>query len=303
MVTTDGLTLQGVRISNAGRVVFPRAGCTKGDVARYYDAVGGRMLWGMARRPVSLLRCPEGIDGACFFQKHAGKGFPAEVGRVAIEEESGTTADYLMIDRPEGLLAAAQMGAIEFHVWPARIDRLDRPDRLVLDLDPDEGLTFAEVQAAAQEIGDFLAEIGIETRPLLTGGKGVHLIAPLRRTVSWDRLKSFARTVAQGFAEDQPERFVATMSKARRKGRIFIDWLRNERGATAVAPWSVRARPGAPVAVPVGWDELAMLKAPNGFDMNAAKKRAAVADPHEGLAAQTLTVTIVEALNDRFSKQ
>ncbi len=300
METTDSLTLRGVRISSADRVVFPQAGCTKGDVARYYDAVAERLLDGAGGRPVSLLRCPEGIEGECFFQKHAGKGFPDQVGRVAIEEKSGGTADYLVIDRPEGLVAAAQMGALEFHVWPAHTDRLDRPDRLVFDLDPDEGLGFAEVRRAAKELGEFLAGIGIETRPLVTGGKGVHLVAPLRRTIGWDTLKGFARTVAHGFAERQPERYVATMSKARRKGRIFIDWLRNERGATAIAPWSVRARPGAPVAVPVSWTELETLKAANGFDMGAAMKRAAQADPHADLPLQGLTNSVIAALEERL---
>jgi len=303
METAESLTLRGVRISSADRVVFPKAGCTKGDVARYYDTVAERMLEAAEGRPVSLLRCPEGIEGECFFQKHAGRGFPDAVGRVAIEEKSGGTADYLVLDGPEGLVAAAQMGAMEFHVWPAHTDRLDRPDRLVFDLDPDEGLSFAEVRKAARDLGAFLAEIGVETRPLVTGGKGVHLVAPLRRTVGWTTLKEFAKTVAQGIAAQEPDRFVATMSKSRRKGRIFIDWLRNERGATAIAPWSVRARPGAPVAVPVSWKELETLKAANGFDMGAALKRATKSDPHADLPLQGLTKSVVSALEARLERQ
>ncbi|MSU89515.1 DNA ligase D [Rhodobacteraceae bacterium 2CG4] len=296
METAAELTLRGVKISSAERTVFPEAGCTKGDLARYYDAAAERLLQTAAARPVSLLRCPEGIDGECFFQKHAGKGFPEAIGRVGIEERSGKTAEYMMLDSPGALVAAAQVGAIEFHLWGARADRLDRPDRLVFDLDPDEGLQFAAVRDAAAELRDFLAGIGVETAPMVTGGKGVHVIAHLRRTSGWDTIKGFSHTVAQHFADAQPDRFVATMSKARRKGRIFIDWLRNERGATAIAPWSVRARPGAPVAVPVSWDELAKLTSANGFDMGAARARLSRHCPLQALGAQSVGTQVVERL-------
>ncbi|HBS50074.1 MAG TPA: DNA ligase D, partial [Rhodobacteraceae bacterium] len=246
----------GVRISSAAREVFPKAGCTKGDVARHYERAGARMIEIVGHRPLSLLRCPDGIEGGCFFQKHAGKGWPNTLQRVEIEEKDGKRAEYLYATRPEALIAAAQMGTIEFHIWGARTDRLERPDRLVFDLDPDEGLGWADVQAAAQEMRDVLAELGMASTPLLTGGKGVHVCVPLRRTNGWDTVKGFAKTLAHVMADRDPDRYTATMSKAKRKGRVFIDWLRNERGATAIAPYALRARPGAPVAMPVTWDEL-----------------------------------------------
>ncbi|MHA3979412.1 non-homologous end-joining DNA ligase LigD [Halovulum sp. GXIMD14794] len=190
------------------------------------------------------------------------------------------------------------MGAVEFHVWPAHVDKLDRPDRLVFDLDPNETLAFADVREAARDLGAFLDEIGIETRPMVTGGKGVHLVTPLRRTVEWDALKGFAKAVAHAMAAREPERFVASMSKERRMGRIFIDYLRNERGATAVAPCSVRARPGAPVAVPVAWGDLATLDSANSFDMRVAAGEELATSPHVDLNLRSLRKRAFSALDE-----
>ncbi|MCL3882927.1 DNA ligase D [Marivita sp. GX14005] len=265
--------ISGVRISSPDREVFPEAGCTKRDVACHYDRVGERMIEIAGRRPLSLLRCPDGIAGDCFFQKHAGKGWPDALQRVAIEEKDGKTADYLYATRTEALVAAAQMGTIEFHIWGAKVDRLERPDRLVFDLDPDEGLGWPEVRGAAVEMRDALADLGLASVPMVTGGKGVHVCLHLRRSHDWDFVKGFAKTLAHVMAAAAPKRYVATMSKAKREGRIFVDWLRNERGQTAVAPYSLRARTGAPVAVPVTWDELERLKAPNVFSMGAMRER------------------------------
>ncbi|QYX56792.1 DNA ligase D [Roseovarius sp. SCSIO 43702] len=290
----------GVRISNAGREVYPEAGCTKGDVARHYERVGERMISLIGQRPLSLFRCPTGIEGQCFYQKHAGEGMPRALGRVSIEESDGETAQYLYATRPESLVAAAQMGTLEFHVWGARRDRLDRPDRLVFDLDPDEGLDWEDVRDAAFDVRDVLERLGLESGAIVTGGKGVHVWLPLRRTRSWDSVKLFAKTFAHALAAQEPDRYTATMSKAKRKGRIFIDWLRNERGATAIAPYSLRARPGAPVAVPVTWDELAELDAPNSFTMAQMPARLERACPAEDLQdrLQGLTEDVIDALEE-----
>ena len=296
-------TLLGVRISSADRVVFPDAGCTKGDVAAYYSKMAERMLTLGGNRPVSLLRCPDGTDGDCFFQKHAGKGFPDGIGTIDIEEGSGKTEPYMVITEKRGFVAAAQMGAIEFHVWGARTDMLEKPDRLVFDIDPDEGLAFADVKAAAKEISGLLAEIGLDSVPMVTGGKGVHVIVPLRRIAGWETVSVFARTVASYLAQRHSDRYVATMSKAKRKGRIFIDWLRNDRGSTAVAPYSVRARKGAPVAVPVSWKELARLNSANSFDMGKALKRLGDPCPLETMKAdQSISQDVVNALEKRMEK-
>lgn len=287
----------GVRISHPDRVVFADAGYTKGDVANYYAKAAKRMLDLAGGRPVSLLRCPDGTDGDCFFQKHAGQGFPDGIGSVDIEESSGKTEPYMVIDKPGGFVAAAQMGSIEFHIWGSNADALEKPDRLVFDLDPDEGLDFAEVKTAARQLRKMLAEIGLDSVPMVTGGKGIHVIVPLRRIAEWETVAFFARTVATHLAERHPDRYVATMSKAKRKGKIFIDWLRNERGATAVAPYSIRARQGAPVAIPVTWPQLARLKTANSFEIPKALKRLEQPCPLQAMAAsQSISLAVVDAL-------
>ncbi len=293
-------TIGGVRISNADRKVFPEAGCTKGDVARHYERVAPRMIALIGHRPLSLFRCPSGIDGQCFFQKHDSGGMPDALSRVQIEESDGDKADYLYATRPESLIAAAQMGSLEYHIWGARVDRLDRPDRLVFDLDPDEGLDWEDVRKTAFEVRDALEALGLRSGAIVTGGKGVHVWLALRRSRSWDTLKLFAKTFAHVMAARDPARYTATMSKAKRKGRVFIDWLRNERGATAIAPYSLRARPGAPVAVPVTWEELEKMDAPNGFHM--ADMAARLERPCPALAVQedlqSLTDGVITALQD-----
>ncbi|MBC7137491.1 MAG: DNA ligase D, partial [Defluviimonas sp.] len=268
--TGDRTLVRGIGISSPDRVIFPRPRTTKLDLARYYDAMADRVLPTLADRPVSLLRLPGGLEGERFFQKHAGKGFPKAIRSLPITEKDGGTEPYIYIVDAEGLVAAAQMGTVEFHPWGARRDRLDRPERIVFDLDPDEGLGFADVRRAAFDLRGKLEDLGLGSWPMLSGGKGVHVIVPLRRTASWDTVKLFAQLFATLLATGQPDRYTATMAKAARKGRIFIDWLRNERGATAIAPFSVRARPGAPVAVPVGWDELPKLRRADAFGMKAA---------------------------------
>lgn len=293
----DTGTVLGVRISNADRVVFDDAGYTKGDVARYYEKASNRMLRLAGRRPVALLRCPDGRDGVCFFQKHAGKGFPDGIDTMDLEESSGKTEPYMLINRRAGFVAAAQMGTVEFHIWGSRKDMLEKPDRLVFDLDPDEGLSFSDVKEAAEAICALLDRVGLGSVPMVTGGKGVHVIVPLRRTAGWETVSVFSRTVASYLASREPGRYVATMSKAKRKNRIFIDWLRNDRGSTAIAPYSIRARKGAPVAVPVSWKELAGLEAANAFDMGEALKRLDKPCPLDSMQArQSISLDVVEKL-------
>ncbi|MHA6325193.1 DNA ligase D [Roseivivax sp. CAU 1753] len=305
MADSSETSVGGIRISNADRPVFGDAGCTKGDVARHYDRVGARMIALAGHRPLSLYRCPTGIDGTCFFQKHDGGGMPDALSRIAIEESDGDTADYLYATRPESLIAAAQMGSIEFHIWGARTDRLDRPDRLVFDLDPDESLDWNDTRDAAIDVRDTLAALGLESGAIVTGGKGVHVWLPLRRTRGWDTVTLFSKIFAHVMAARAPDRYTATMSRARRKGRVFIDWLRNDRGATAIAPYSLRARPGAPVAVPVTWTELMQLDGANRFsmsDMAARMKRDCPALAMQD-RLQTLGNGVIDALQSLAEKQ
>lgn len=284
----------GIGISSGERVIFPKPKLTKLGLAEYYEAIAARMLVTAADRPVSLVRLPGGIGGERFFQKHIGKGWPDALRTVKVPQKAGGTADYMAVSSAAGLVAAVQMGTVEFHIWGARRDRLERPDRMVFDLDPDEGMPFATVREAAAALRGDLRALGFESWPLVTGGKGVHIVVPLRRVAEWETVKLFARTFATVQAERAPDRYVATMSKARRTGRIFIDWLRNERGATAIAPFSVRARPGAPVAVPVSWGELAQMAGADIFSVSDALCR--TWDDAEIPAATGITAAAVARL-------
>jgi bifunctional non-homologous end joining protein LigD len=209
-----------------------------------------------AHRPMTLVRCPQGRSRKCFFQKHDTGSFGPYVKHVPVREKKGIVQDYLYFDDVRGLLACVQMGTIEFHGWGSRSDRIEYPDRLVFDLDPDVGLDFGRVKQAAVKLRELLSSLGLETFPLLSGGKGLHVVAPLDASAEWGAVSDFAERFSRAIAEAEPDMFTANIRKAQRKDRIFLDWLRNQRGATAVMPYSARAREGAPVAAPVAWDEL-----------------------------------------------
>lgn len=245
-----------VKITNADRVIFPDSKITKGDLAYYYAAVAPILLPWLAHRPISLVRCPQGRAKQCFFQKHDAGSFGSHVHHVDIREKDGSTEPYLWVDDADGVRACVQMGTIEFHGWGSRVEDVEKPDRLVFDLDPDEGLDFAKVKKAAEDLKEYLADMGLTSFPMLTGGKGVHVIVPLTPQAEWPAAKSFADRFARALAQAEPDRFTANLKKADRKGRIFIDYLRNQRGSTAVMPYVARARPGAPVSAPVSWSEL-----------------------------------------------
>jgi len=282
---------EGVRLSHPDKVMFGEQGLTKADLAAHYERVGTRMMPFVEKRLLSLVRCPEGLEGPRFFQKHAGRGFPDEIGRMEIVENDGDEAEYLHVDGLAGIMAAVQIATLEFHIWGSRIDRLEQPDRLVFDLDPDEGLGFSEVRDAAFDLRDRLATMGLKTLPLLTGGKGVHVVAPLERRAEWPEVKAFARDFANMLSRDEPERYVANMSKAKRKGRIFVDYLRNERGSTAIAPYSTRARAGAPVATPVSWEELRKIEASAAFHLGDMQARMKAGDPWAEMPGWRQSVT------------
>ncbi|MGE3143319.1 MAG: non-homologous end-joining DNA ligase, partial [Hyphomonadaceae bacterium] len=198
---------------------------------------------------------------------------PDFIDQVRIQESGGESAPYLMIRNVQGLVAAAQIGTLELHIWGSRTDAIERPDRLVFDLDPDAALSFADVREAARDIRDILQSLGLVSFPLLTGGKGVHVIAPIARRHAWPAVQAFAKGLAGKIAAADPSRYVATMSKAQRKGKIFIDWLRNQRGATAIAPYSLRARAGAPIAAPVSWAELARTESAAAYTLDTIGAR------------------------------
>lgn len=261
-----------VAISSRERVVFPESGQTKGQLADYYEMVAPIMLPFAAERPVSLVRCPQGRAKKCFFQKHDSGSFGDAVRHVPIVEKDGGSEDYLFVEDARGLLQCVQMGTIEFHGWGSRSGDVEAPDRMVFDLDPDEGLDFEDVKSAARDIRDRLSDLGLVSFAMLSGGKGVHVVVPLNPGHDWDAHKDFSRRFAEALSLAEPDRFTATMSKAKRKGKIFIDWLRNQRGSTAVLPYSARARAGAPVAAPIAWNELKALQDAKLFSIDEGKR-------------------------------
>lgn len=273
----------GVRLTSPGKVMFSQARITKAELADYYLCVADRMLPHIKNRPLSFVRCPDGADAQCFFQKHTAKGMPAALKSISLKESDGESANYLMIDTRAGLAGAAQIGALEIHVWGSRAKKLERPDRLVFDLDPDSGVGFAGVRDAARDVRDLLQAADLKSFAMVTGGKGIHVVVPLDASQDWDEVKDFAKGVATRLAETEPKRFTATMSKAKRKGRIFIDWLRNERGSTAIAPYSTRAKPEASVATPVTWTELDRIPRADAFTVpDVVRRLTEKSDPWAG---------------------
>jgi bifunctional non-homologous end joining protein LigD len=276
----DEAEFAGVRVTHPDRVLFAAQGVTKRDLIDYYLSIADLILPQVAHRPLALVRCPEGSGGQCFFQKHASAGFPDAFGHIRIKEKSATR-EYMTIEDERGLVAAVQVGVLERHVWCSRTDTLEQPDRMVFDFDPDEGLPFAMVRDAAKDMRDRLNSLGLESFAMATGGKGIHVVVPLAPKHSWDEHKNFAEALARLMEEEEPERFVANMSKAKRKGRIFVYYLRNGRGATAISPYSTRSRAGAYVATPVSWPQLARLKDARPATIEDAKKLLK-ADPWAG---------------------
>jgi len=281
----DGsLMFEGVRLSHPDRVLYPAEGLTKLDHARYYQAVAEQALPHLVHRPLTLVRCPGGQGKPCFYQKHLGKGAPEAIGHVDITDD-GETIAYPVIEDLAGLIGLVQMNVIELHPSGAGVDKLDTPDRITFDLDPDEGLAWARVTEAAIGIREALRAIGLESFAKTTGGKGLHVVVPLLPKLGWDTAKAFTKWVADQFVAQSPERFTANQAKRARQGRIYIDYLRNSRGATAIGAYSPRARPGATVSTPLFWDEVESGVRPEGFTVATVPQRIAAlaADPWAGI--------------------
>ncbi len=250
----------GVAITNPDRVVFPDQGITKRALAEYYELVGPRMLPHVAERPLSLVRCPQGQGTQCFFQKHWTTTVPAGVGVVQIREQKGEgTEPYLYVHDVQGLVSLVQHGVLEFHLWGARVEDVESPDRVVFDLDPAPDVPWSRVAEVAQAVREVLRRVGLQSWLKTSGGKGLHVVVPFSGTTTWNDVHDFARLTTARLVADDPGGLVDVASKAAREGRIFVDYLRNGRGATAIAPWSTRSRPGAPIAVPISWSALDAL--------------------------------------------
>lgn len=259
------IEIGGVKISHPDRVLWPQEGYTKQQMAEYYAAVADHILPHVAERPLSMVRCPDGIDGQCFFQRHIAHDMSPHLYDTGVAVK-GRDEDYMMIRDQAGLLTLAQWGVIELHPWGCRADRPDLPDRLILDLDPDPDLSWAQVAAGAREARRRLEALGLRSWLKTTGGKGLHVVVPLQRRHGWPVVKAFARAVAEAMAADDPL-YIAHARKADRKGRIFVDYLRNDLTATAVAPFSLRARPGAPASTPLDWTDLTDELRPRDFNI------------------------------------
>jgi bifunctional non-homologous end joining protein LigD len=262
----------GVRLTSPDKVLYPDQGITKGELADYYVAIADWMLPHVAFRPVTMVRCPTGSEKKCFYQRHAASGVLPQLREIAVP---GFDEPYLYIEDVAGLVAMVQMGTLEIHPWGVRIEKPDRPDRIIFDLDPAEGLAFPDVVRAALEVRERLDAIGLRSFVKTTGGKGLHVVVPIEPVHAWPDAKAFAKRFSEAMAADSPERYLTRIGKAERVGRIFIDYLRNDPTSTAVAPYSTRSRPGAPVATPLEWQEVGNDLDPKAFTVDTVPKRLA----------------------------
>ena len=262
----DKDTVAGVVITHPERLVFRTRATTKLQLAQYYERVGDAFFAELKDRPMSLLRCPDGADGKCFFQKHLQDALPGIARLVQVGSDSADAR--LVADTMQGVIGLVQRGVVEFHTWGSRRPKINRPDRITLDLDPDGDVPWPRVAEAAQLVRALLDELELPGLLKTTGGKGLHVVVAIRPTLDWSAVKAFARRIATHLANVFPDRFTATLAKSARKNKIFIDYLRNAEEATAVAAWSVRARLGAPVSMPLAWDELSARRDVRGDHFN-----------------------------------
>jgi bifunctional non-homologous end joining protein LigD len=254
--SSDGaIEVDGVRLTSPDKILYPEQGTTKEDLAAYYVAIQDWILPHIEDRPLTLVRCPQGRGKQCFFQKHMDELDSPFIEKIRVKEEKAAR-DYGTLDSVQGLLTLVQLGALELHTWNSRADKLEKPDRFIIDLDPDEGLSWELVIDAAREVRALLEELGLQSFAKTTGGKGFHIVVPIQRRGEWAEVRDFSRAVAAAIAAASPDRYTLDVSKAKRKGRLLLDYLRNTRGATAVEVFSTRARMGATVSAPVTWDEL-----------------------------------------------
>lgn len=299
-VATDD-EVAGVRITHPERVLYPEQGITKIGLARYYAQIADWMLPYLEGRPLTLVRCPQGRRKDCFYQKHIGRGAPEALRSIPVPEKD-KVGQYLVVDNVQALVSLIQIGILELHIWPAREDELEKPDLIVFDFDPDPAVPWTKVVRAVHEMRKLMSNLGLESFAKTTGGKGLHLVIPIRRRQEWPVIKGFARKVAEHVATQAPDRYTTNMSKAARQGKIFIDYLRNERGATFVCPYSTRAKQGAPVSTPLAWDEVTPAIRSDHFNVDnlPARLSALQRDPWKNFF--TLRQSLTAAMLKEFSR-
>lgn len=276
MSKTQAVEIAGVRLTSPDRVLYEEQGITKRELAEYYQRVAEHVLPEVADRPLTLIRCPQGQSRQCFVQRRFSESFPRSVRPVRVEVEGEEeTAEHIAVNSLEGIVYLTQIGVLEMHTWGARRDRLDRPDRLVFDLDPDPALPFAAVVEAALRLRERLQQLRLPAFAKTSGGKGLHVVVPLARGSTWDQVRGFSRAVAEQLEASDPDRFVAEASKAERSGRVYVDYLRNAWAASTVAAYSSRAKTGAPVSTPLHWEELDPGLDPAEFNVRTVPARLA----------------------------
>jgi bifunctional non-homologous end joining protein LigD len=292
--------IAGVRLTHPDRVLYPEQDVSKRELAEYYAQIEGWILPYVTDRPISLVRCPRGQEGQCFYQKHYDESFPDAVRGIEIEEADGEKAEYILIDDPAGLVGLVQIGVLELHPWGSKVDRLERPDMLTFDIDPAPEIEWEEVIRAARRVRERLDDLGLQSFVKTSGGKGLHVVVPLVRRSDWEEAGDFAEALAKDIADKDPERYLATASKAKRKGKIFIDYLRNRRGATSVAAYSTRAKQGAPVSTPIRWEEMDDTTGAQQFNIENLPHRleSLKADPWESFfnVRQSITKSMKKTL-------
>ena len=294
----------GFELTNLDKVLYPEQGITKAQLIAYLAVVADWMLPHVGNRPLTLVRCPEGRHRPCFFQKKIYPGAPKSIETVDIREEQGDEpVPYMKVRDMPGLVGLAQLGTLEVHIWGCHADKVERPDFMVFDLDPDVGVGWERVALAAFDVRRRLHDLGIESWVKTTGGKGLHVCFPIQRRLDWDDFKGWSKAFAELLAADEPKQYTANMAKAQRKNRIFVDYLRNGRNATFIAPYSPRARPGAPVSVPITWEELAHGIDPATFTTLTVPARLAklAKDPWDGIydTDQAITAAMWRAVGGK----
>ena len=280
----------GFALTNFDKVMYPEQGITKGQLIAYFAVAAERMLPHVADRPLMTSRCPEGRT-KCFYQKHVMKGSPPQVLRVPIRDLEEDPKDHMAVRDLAGLVALAQLGTLEVHTWGCHVDQIEKPDIMVLDLDPDVGIAWDRIALAAIDLRTLLNELGLQSFVKTTGGKGLHVCVPIERKLDWPAVKDFTKSIAEAMTKRQPSNFTTKIAKAHRKDRIFIDYLRNGRGATFIAPYSPRARENCPIATPITWEELAGGVTPDRFDIRTLPARLGEPDPWSDYARVKQSIT------------
>ena len=271
--------VEGIKITNPDKVIIGKPKTTKLDIVLYYQKVAKRMLPYLNKRLISVIRCPQGIDGECFFKKHLNT-INNGIGKINIPNDNGNKEDYYYIKDTSGIISEVQMNSFEIHTWGRKVGSINHPDVLVFDLDPDEGMSLNKIRQGVRDLKSILDELKLVSFLKTSGGKGYHVVVPTNRIKTWKKLEEIAKDIAKLMELRWPDKYVSTMSKEKRKNKIFIDYFRNKKGATSVAPYSIRARNGAYVSMPISWSELDKVK-PNGITMEDAVKRLKRKDPWE----------------------